>query len=244
MRRARLESYILGLTAWLATAVPLSAQLQIHARAADVSVGGLLHVQYAASSVGGDGQPDAIDDAFIRRARLQIDLKIGALDARIEPDFGGGGVGVGPADLFARMTFVPEFKLSVGQFKRAFSIFELASDTDLPDIERDARIEGVNDCPGGVGGSCSFSRLAERLQYDDRDIGLRVEGDVGPRFQEVDRKCVSKRMGSDRFGNSTAATGFLTFPLHRAPGDGVVGTIAGKEPVLRSARAPPVAQNL
>lgn len=179
MKRVLLRALVLLLGA----AAPLSAQLRITARAADLTVGGLLQTQYSISSVSGTGRTDAVDDFFVRRARLQVDLRIGALDARVEPDFGGGGVGVGPADLFARLTLTPALKLSVGQFKRAFSIFELVSDTDLPTVERDARIEGVNHCPGGVGGSCSFSRIAQRLQYDERDIGLRIEGDLGSRLQ-------------------------------------------------------------
>jgi hypothetical protein len=172
------------LLAALAVPGPLSAQLTITARAASISVGGLFHTQYSVSSVDGTtaGTTDAVDDVFVRRARILLDLKIGAMDARIEPDFGGGGAGAGLADLYARWTLAPQVRLSVGQFKRAFSIFELHSDTDLPDIERDARIEGLTSCPG-VGNVCSFSRLAGQLQFDERDMGVRAEGDLGPKVQ-------------------------------------------------------------
>ena len=166
-----------------AAAAPLAGQLTISARAASITFGGYFQPQYTISSVNGDnGRPDAIDDALIRRARATIDFKVGAsLDGRLEYDFAPAGIGL--TDIYGRVTFAPEFRVSIGQMKRAFSAFELASDTDLPDIERDGRIEGVNTCPGNIGGSCSFSRLSERLQYDDRDIGLRVEGDLGKRFQ-------------------------------------------------------------
>jgi hypothetical protein len=49
--------------------------------------------------------------------------------------------------------------------------------------------------------------------------------DVSPRFEEVDGKGVAERMRSDGLGNATAATGLLTFTLHRTPREGVVGTI-------------------
>ena len=176
MRRTQILFLGLALAALPAS---LSAQLTVSARAADISVGGLFQTQYTISSVDGSGGgADAVDDVFIRRARINLDLRVGALDARIEPDFGGRGAGVGLADLYARLTFGRPLRVSVGQFKRAFSLFELSSDTDLPFIERDARIEGLTSCPG-VGGVCTFSRLAARLQFDERDMGLRAEGDLG-----------------------------------------------------------------
>ena len=160
-----------------------SAQVQITAGAADIGVGGRFHVQYTRSSVDGeDGGPDVPDDVFMRRARIQLNLRMSdAFDARVEPDFGGGGVGVGLADAWARVTLAPALRISAGQFKRAFSTFEIASSTDLSLIERDGRIEGVGGCPG-VASVCTFSRFSERLQFDDRDLGLRAEGALGSRI--------------------------------------------------------------
>ena len=202
---------------------PVFAQLQITARAASLSVGGLFQTQYSVSSADGDGgAANAVDDFFVRRARILIDLKVGtALDGRIEPDFGGGGVGVGLADLYARMTFGRGFRLSAGQFKRAFSQFELASDTDLPTIERDARIEGVSGCPG-VGGVCSFSRLAGRLQFDERDIGLRAEGDLGTRLQYMATLTNGEGRNAADVNDAKSVSGRLTFILARALGDACV----------------------
>ncbi len=164
----------------LPAAVPasVSAQFTVTAGAADVEIGGRVHVQYSKSSVDGEsGGPDPVDDVLLRRARIQLDLSVGdALDARIEPDFAGGGAAL--ADAWVRLTLGSGLQLSAGQFKRAFSAFELTSSSDMGLIERDGRIEGASGCPG-VGGVCSFSRFAQRLHFDDRDLGLRAEGSVG-----------------------------------------------------------------
>ena len=107
----------------------LLAQLTIVPRAAALTVGGRLHVQYTRSSAGGDdGADGAVDDVFIRRARINVDIKVGdRFDARVAPDFGGGGASVALADVYARLNLAPSFRISAGQFKRAFSIFELSS---------------------------------------------------------------------------------------------------------------------
>jgi hypothetical protein len=178
MRRQPLVLVLLGLS----LPVPVSSQIQITARAAEIRVGGQFQVQHSVSSVdGSDGTTDAVDDVFLRRARITLEARIADLDARVEPDFAGGGSGVGVADWWVRWTPASGFRLSAGQFKRAFSIFELQSGSDLPDIERDARIEGLVSCPG-VGNACSFSRFTQSLQLDARDMGVRAEGTVGSRL--------------------------------------------------------------
>lgn len=177
-------SYLSFLLLLLGVGLParLLAQLTINPRAVSLAVGGRIHVQYALSSVDGDnGTAAAVDDVFIRRARINVDIKVGdVFDARVEPDFSGGDARVALADTYARLNLARSFRISAGQFKRAFSIFELSSSTDLPIIERDGRIEGVSGCPG-VGGVCTFSRISERLHFDGRDLGLRAEGDVSTR---------------------------------------------------------------
>jgi hypothetical protein len=150
-------------------------QLEISARAARITLGGRLNVQYATSSVDGTAS-----QFFQRRSRLQMDMAMGDfLSARLEPDFAGGGAAL--QDAWARMSFDPAFAVSVGQFKRAFSLIEISSSTDLPIIERDGRIAGVSGC-AGVGGVCSFSRLTQRLELDGRDQGVRFEGRVNERL--------------------------------------------------------------
>ncbi|MBW3535400.1 MAG: hypothetical protein KY453_09330, partial [Gemmatimonadetes bacterium] len=58
-----------------AATTPLSGQ-GIEARASDLTLGGRLQVQYANSSMDG-----AVDDVFLRRARLELD---GALTDRLD----------------------------------------------------------------------------------------------------------------------------------------------------------------
>jgi hypothetical protein len=175
---------LLLLSIGVGSALPtaLAAQLQITARGANVTLGGRFQVQYSKSSVdGGDtATTDAVDDIFVRRGQINLELRIGDLEARLEPEFAVGNIGL--ADGWIRWRFGGPLRISVGQFKRAFSIFELHSDVELPWIERDARIEGLTSCPG-VGNVCSFSRFAGQLQFDERDVGVRAEGDLGSKVQ-------------------------------------------------------------
>lgn len=155
----------------LGAAMPLGAQT-LQARAADIEIGGRLHAQYQASSV------DAAEsDFFLRRARLTVDVTLtDRIDGRVQPEFAGGGASL--KDAYLRVRFGPGLRVAMGQFKRSFDLFELASSTDLSIIERDGRVAGVDDC-AGVGGVCSYSRLTEKLEFSDRDTGLRLDGAVG-----------------------------------------------------------------
>jgi hypothetical protein len=162
----------LFLTLLLALPRLASAQNEIRARASNISIGGRLHTQYSHSSI-----PDATDDVFFRRARVTVDIVINDfLDGKIEPDFAGGRAQL--QDTFFRLTFAPTARLSFGIFKRAFSIWDISSSTDLPTIERNAAIEGADLC-AGVGGICSLSQLTQGLQLDGRDLGVRLEGTAG-----------------------------------------------------------------
>ena len=228
MRRPTFLLPLLLLVAVLPTA--LSAQLQITAGAADIAVGGRFHLQYSRSSVDGEGGgADAIDDLFVRRARIQLNLRMSdAFDARVEPDFGGGGVGVGLADAWARLTLGPGLRLSAGQFKRAFTTFELASSTDLSLIERDGRIEGLAGCPG-VASVCTFSRFTERLQFDDRDIGVRAEGAIGSRVSYMATLTNGEGRNSADVNDAKSFSGRLVV----MPGGGLrVGAFAGSHDYL------------
>ena len=145
---------------------------QISARGADIRLGGRLHAQYAHSSV-----EAAENDFFFRRARLIADITVSDfLDARLQTDVAGGRAAV--QDAYLRFEVVDGVRVSMGQFKRAFDLFELSSSTDLSIIERDGRVEGIGSCTG-VGGVCSYSRLTERLDFAGRDAGLRVDGSSG-----------------------------------------------------------------
>lgn len=154
----------------LALSVPvLQGQVEIGARAASIRVGGRLHAQYGASSVSA-----AEADFFLRRVRLTADVTLSDfVSGRIQPDFARGAVAL--QDTYVTLGFSDAFELSLGQFKRAFDLFELSSSTDLSLVERDGRIEGLDVC-SGVGSICSYSVLTEELAYAERDQGIRVSG--------------------------------------------------------------------
>ena len=161
----------------LATVAPaaLSAQVEINARDAQIRFGGRLHSQFATSSADGG----KATDFFTRRARLTIDVRVTPLlDARVQPDFGGGKLDL--KDAYFRLNFDRAFRVSMGQFKRAFDLFELNSSTDIVVVERTGRIDGLRGC-GGLDGPCTLSRFTEKLEYSDRDIGLKVEGSLTDR---------------------------------------------------------------
>jgi len=161
---------------WALAVVPgVNAQSEIAAGAANVTVRGRIHIQHSRSSV------EAVDDVFLRRARIRLNLDMTeTFDARIEADFAEG---TSLTDAWARLTLGSGLQLSVGQFKRPFSPFGSTggSSSDLPMIERTGHIEGVSGCPG-VDGLCSFSNLAQKLEFDGRDLGLRAEGSLGNRL--------------------------------------------------------------
>ncbi len=167
----RLSLVLLG-AALLLPAAEAAAQNTIASRAASIRIGGRLQAQYATSSVGSDHS-----GFFFRRARLTADVTVNDfLDGRIQPEFAGGTVEL--KDAYLRLTFSPGFQLSMGQFFRAFDLFELSSSTDLSLIERDGRVGGVGGCTG-VGGICSYSRFTEKLAFSNRDTGLRATGTAG-----------------------------------------------------------------
>lgn len=159
-------------------AAPTAAQ-SVSSRAAEtIRVGGRLHTQYAASSV------DLADnDFFFRRARVILDVTVNDLvSARVQPDFAGGKAVL--QDAYLTLAFSDALEVSMGQFKRAFDLFDLSSSTDLSLIERDGRVAGAGSC-AGVGGVCTPTRLTDKLEFAGRDTGLRVEGGAGALGYEV-----------------------------------------------------------
>lgn len=150
------------------------AQIEVGGRAASVRVGGLVQPEYTHSSVDGVN-----DDLFVRRARLRGDVTVNDfLTGRVVTEFGSGGGGfVLDADM--SLHFSDGFILSIGQFKRAFDLFELPNPSDPPEIERDGRIAGYAPGCTGVGSLCTYSRFTEALQFAGRDQGVRVQGTAG-----------------------------------------------------------------
>ncbi len=162
--------------ALLAASAPAAvAQVEINARSATIRVGGRLHSQFATSS-DEDGKST---DFFNRRARLTFDVTVSDyVDGRVQPDLSGGGADL--KDAYFRLKFDPAFRVSFGQFKRAFDVFELDSSTEMVMVERTGRISGVSHC-AGVGSVCSLSRFTESLRYSDRDAGIRFDGALSER---------------------------------------------------------------
>jgi hypothetical protein len=148
------------------------AQLQVSGRGATLTIGGLVQPQYSLSSIDG-----ATNDFRVSRARLRAEASVNDfLSGRVLTEFGGGSGRI--LDAYLQLDFSEGFVASVGQFKRAFDLFELPSPADLPEIEKDGRIEGYGACPA-VGSLCSYHRLTGQLMYAGRDIGVRVAGASG-----------------------------------------------------------------
>ena len=164
--------FLMLLLAILAVPDVAESQIEISSRASSIQIGGRVHAQYAASSIG-----DADNDFFLRRVRLIADITLNDFfAARVQPDFARGKIAL--QDVYVRLGSSSKFRVWVGQFKRAFDIFELSSSTDLSIIERDARVEGVSGC-SGVSSICSYSRLTEKLKYAERDQGIKIDGSSG-----------------------------------------------------------------
>lgn len=170
MVRSPLTGTVATLT--LAVCAPAVAQVQISSGAARLGISGRLHMQFNTSSV--DGEESS---AFLlRRARLTIDAALDEfLSGRIEPEFGLTSVHV--RDAYVRLTFDPAFRITAGQFKRPFDLFELTSSNDILVIERTGAIRGATGCAGVD--LCSYSSFTEALQFADRDVGVQVDGRAG-----------------------------------------------------------------
>ncbi|HSW28136.1 MAG TPA: porin [Longimicrobiales bacterium] len=174
----RFSTSLVALAVALSLGGDLAAQATLTPRSASIRIGGRMHTQYATSSV-----ESYNSQFFFRRARIEADITVNDFfEARLQPEFGGFTAEL--KDAYVKFNFSPAFQLTVGQFKRPFDLFELASSVDLSIIERDGRVGGVSTC-AGVGSVCSYSRLTERLGFADRDIGVRVGGARGKVAYEV-----------------------------------------------------------
>ncbi len=158
-------------------ASPGAAQVEpvdIYSTALRIRLSGRLHMQWNTTSV------DSISgtDFIFRRSRLTFDVfSTFKLSLRWMIDFTEFNE-VGVRDAYANLALSDAFRITVGQFKRPFDAFQLASSNRLAVIEREGRVRGVHDCPG-FEGLCSYSNLLVQLQYADRDIGLLVDGVFG-----------------------------------------------------------------
>jgi hypothetical protein len=156
---------------------PLSAQVTLNSRASELTITGRTHTQFNTTSVAGEKSSEFL----LRRTRLTAEVTVNDLvSGKVQPDFGGGKISL--KDAYLRLSFSPKFRMTSGQFKRAFDIFELTSSTQTLVIERGGDIRGVDSCMGpGTKSICSYSRFTENLGYSDRDIGVIFDGTLSSR---------------------------------------------------------------
>ncbi len=147
-----------------------AAQVSVSSQAAQIRLSGRAQAQFNTTSA--QGVPAS---AFlIRRARFSAEVKVNDLvSGKVEPEYGEGRVQL--RDAYLRLSFGPALRVTAGQFKRPFDLFEITSSTQILVIERAGDIRGVDAC-AGPGGVCSFSRLTAKLEFADRDIGVMVDG--------------------------------------------------------------------
>ncbi len=201
--------------------VPLDAQQFSSRSGSSVTLGARVQAQYEASS----SLEDAPSSFFIRRAWVTID---GSLNDFVRGRLQFDAQGATALEAYLSLAPSESFELQIGQFKRGVSYFWLAANSDLPVIERDARVPGVNDCPG-VGGVCSFGRLTAALGLDGYEPGLlatgRVAGHWGYRVTLTNGEGISKKDVND----GKSASGRLSY--HFA-GDGRVSAYAAMDETL------------
>lgn len=166
-----------------ALAAPVSGQVQVTSDAAKIELGGRLQVQATMSSCSdftNDGHPESscfrdvpTTDAFLRRARIRIDVEFNKwISARLQPDFGRID-GVRLADAYGRLNLNPDAEdthaqVTIGHFKRPFDGFSLVSSTEFLTIERAVLV------PGLISPSLGLLVLTSRLA--DRDVGAMIDG--------------------------------------------------------------------
>lgn len=135
-------------------------------------LGGRVHLQTAVNSV--DSVPQT--EFILRRARLWAATRVNHwIDGAVQVDIGQDGVHARYA--FVRFSMNPAFRVSFGQFKRAFDVFELTSSSQILVVERDGEVRGADPCPG-IGGLCSYSGFSEGLELSSLDIGVLLQGEL------------------------------------------------------------------
>ena len=220
MRRSLGHAGVGVLVAALGAADAAAQQVSV-ADSLRIKVSGRIHVQFATTSVDSvDGALEPSSDFVLRRARLTFDMTVNDLvSARIEPDY-STSAGVGRftlRDAYIRLTFGPGLRATLGQFKRPFDLFQLASTTQFLVAERGGRIRGVRAC-GAILSVCSYSNLAVGLLYADRDIGLMLEGDAVPRRL---RYAVALTNGEPFFFQETSSGKQVTGRVAAMPATGI-----------------------
>lgn len=152
--------------------MPLAAQ-EIRARTGTTLVlGARVQVQYEFPST--EGVPGTF---FIRRAWVTMD---GTLNEKVAGRVQFNAQGSSVLEAYLELKPSDAFQMQIGQFKKTMSQFWLAANSDLPLIERDGRVTGVDHCPG-VGGVCSFGRLTGALGLENYEPGVLMTGRLAGR---------------------------------------------------------------
>ena len=167
MRLRTIATLAMLLAVLPATAMPAGGQ-EIRARTgSSVVLGGRVQVQYEAP--GTEGQAGTF---FVRRAWVTMD---GTLNDRVGGRLQFDAQGSAVLEAYLELKPSDAFQVQIGQFKRGMSYFWLVANSDLPVIERDARVTGVDHCPG-VGGVCSYGQFSGALGLDNYEPGVLVTG--------------------------------------------------------------------
>lgn len=134
-------------------------------------LGGRLHLQWNTTSA----EQGSRSEFVLRRARIWVGTWVNDwIDGAVQVDAAGGSASARYA--FVRLSLSPAARISFGQLKRAFDVFELTSSADVLVVERDGDVRGAFDC-AGVGGVCSYSRFSEKLLFSSLDVGAFLEGE-------------------------------------------------------------------
>lgn len=189
-RALRHSASVLAATLLAAGAAPPAAAQTFSARSgSSVTLGARIQAQYEMP-----GPSSAPSSFFIRRAWVTIDGSLNDLvSGRLQFDAQGSTT----LEAYLALTPSESFQLQIGQFKRAVSHFWLAANSDLPLIERDGRVTGIDECPG-VGGVCSFGKLTFSLGLDGYEPGILATGRfadrrMGYRFTLTNGEGISKK---------------------------------------------------
>lgn len=194
----------IGLGLALAIVAPLTAQEMGARGGSSVTIGARIQAQFEASSV--DDTPSSF---FIRRAWVTMDGRLNDLvTARAQYNIDGAAV----LEAYLELTPSDALQVQLGQFKKAISEAWLVPNAWLPIIERDARVTGVDHCPG-VGGVCSFGRLTDVLGLDNYEPGILMQGRFGERFGYRFTLTNGEGIGNRDVNRGKSASGrFSVFP--------------------------------
>jgi hypothetical protein len=185
MRRATTVFAIAVTLGWTA---PLSAQAPV------MRTYGTVQVQFNTTTVDEAEAGGVAPSTFeTRRIRLGTEVRFGdALLALVEPDLAMGRLTIRQA--WIQYTLADDWALRAGQFKKPFGLIQLTTHTQVPTIERGARIRGLVQALALADESSPEPLLArfrgallvgdeqallDLLGYHGYDLGAAVIGRVG-----------------------------------------------------------------